>query len=49
MTTYHVYVFSDNRIMLLGSFDDEHKAEFAGQQAVKYHESVTGYSVTKEV
>ena len=47
MTTYNVYIFSDNRIMFLGSFDDEHKAEFAGKQAVKYHDSVTGYSVTK--
>lgn len=47
MNTYNVYIFSDNRIMFLGSFDDEQKAEFYGQQAVKYHDSVTGYSVTK--
>ena len=45
--TYNVYIFSNSRIMLLGSFDNENQAEFVGKQAVKYHDSVTGYSVTK--
>lgn len=44
---YNTYIFSDKRIMLLGTFESEEKAEFFGKQAVKYHDSVTGYSVTK--
>lgn len=44
---YQVYIFGAGRIMHLGTFDDEQKAEFFGKQAVKYHDSVTGYSVVK--
>lgn len=44
---YQVYIFSKSRIMHLGTFEDKDKAEFFGKQAVKYHDSVTGYSVVR--
>lgn len=44
---YNTYIFSPDRIMLLGTFDNEHDAEFAGKQAVKYHKSVTDYKVLR--